>query len=271
MHESLAIDIANHVATVQLQGPGRGNAMGPAFWREMAPAFAELDANPQVRAVVVQGSGEHFSYGLDLMGMMPEIGPFLQGEQKAAQRTALLAFIERMQEAITAVERCSKPVIAAVHGWCIGGGVDLISACDVRVCASNARFSVREVRLGMVADVGSLQRLPAIIGQGHTRELALTGRDFDAEHAAAIGLVTAVHANPAETFDAAQRIASEIAANPPLAVQGTKRVLNYSASHPSGDGLAYVAAWNAAFLPSNDLVEAMTAFAQHRTPTFTGT
>jgi len=269
-HESLSIDISDHIATVTLLGPGKGNAMGPAFWREMPGAFERLDADRDVRVVLIRGSGSHFSYGLDLMAMMTDLGPLIQGPQMARGRTDFLNLCRRMQDAVTAVERCRKPVIAAISGWCIGGGVDLISACDIRICAADARFSVREVKLGMTADIGSLQRLPAIIGQGHTRELAMTGRDFDAGHAEKIGLVNAVHADADALFAAAGALAAEIAANPPLAVEGTKNVLNWSADHSVEAGLEYVAAWNSAFLQSKDLTEAVMAFMERRPPTFTG-
>jgi len=269
-YESLAIEISDHIATVTLLGPGKGNAMGPAFWREMAGAFESLDGDRDVRVVVLRGSGTHFSYGLDLMAMMADLGPLIQGPQMARGRTDFLNLCRRMQGAVTAVERCRKPVIAAIAGWCIGGGVDLVSACDIRICSADARFSVREVKLGMTADIGSLQRLPAIIGQGHTRELAMTGRDFDAAHAEKIGLVNAVHPDADTLFAAAIALAAEIASNPPLAVEGTKNVLNWSADHSVEAGLEYVAAWNSAFLQSKDLTEAVMAFMERRPPTFTG-
>jgi len=269
-YKSLTIDIADHVATLTLIGPGKGNAMGPDFWREMPIALQGLDGDRDVRAIVIRGSGEHFSYGLDLMAMMVDLGPLIQGPQLARGRTDFLDLCKRMQGAITAAESCRKPVIAAVSGWCIGGGVDLISACDIRICSADARFSIREVRIGMTADVGSLQRLPAIIGQGHTRELAMTGRDFDAAHAEKIGLVNQVHADQEALFAAAREIAIQIAANPPLAVEGTKNVLNWSADRTTAEGLEYVAAWNSAFLQSKDLTEAIMAFMERRDPVFTG-
>ncbi len=269
-YQSLSVEIADHIATVTLLGPGKGNAMGPAFWKEMPVAFAELDADRDVRVVVLQGSGKNFSYGLDLMAMMEDLGPLIQGPQLARGRMAFLDMVKRMQASITAVEDCRKPVIAAISGWCVGGGVDLISACDVRICAAGAKFSVREVKLGMTADVGSLQRLPAIIGQGHTRELAMTGRDFDAKHAEKIGLVNEVYPEQESLVAAAMEMARQIAVNPPLAVEGTKRVLNWGADHSTADGLAYVAAWNSAFLQSKDLTEAIMAFMERRPPAFKG-
>jgi enoyl-CoA hydratase len=258
------------VAHVVLIGPGKGNAAGPDFWREMPEAFAALDHDDTVRAVVVRGEGAHFSYGLDLPAMMAEPGLRVVGENLAAERSQLLDMILRMQTACTAVAECRKPVIAAVSGWCIGAGLDLISACDVRLCSVEARFSLREVRLAIVADMGSLQRLPGIIGQGHTRELAFTGKDFDAARAQRMGLVSEVYDTPNALREAAHAMAREIAANPPLVVQGIKRVLNACQGKPVDEGLRYVALWNAAFLQSRDLGEALTAFAERRPPRFEG-
>jgi enoyl-CoA hydratase len=161
-------------------------------------------------------------------------------------------------------------VIAAITGWCIGSGLDLISACDIRVCSADARFSLREVKMAMVADLGSLQRLPALIGEGHTRELAFTGKDIDAADAARIGLVNEVFAQPEELFAAAHQLAIHIADNSPLVVQGIKQVLNASQEQSLAEGLRYVALWNTAFLQSHDLAEAFQAFMEHRAPQFQG-
>lgn len=261
---------ADHVAEAELCGPGKGNAMGPDFWSETPELFAELDEDDDVQAVVVYGSGEHFSFGLDLPGMMGELEPFLGSDVGAADRLDLLALIERLQSALDAIERCRKPVIAAVHGRCIGGGLDFIAACDVRICEDGATFSLREVKLAIVADLGSLQRLPRIIGPGHTRELAFTGKDIDAERAVRIGLVNQSYADKEALLAAAREMAGEIASNPSLAVQGAKRVMNHSEGRIVEEGLAQVALWNAAFLPSKDLAEALRAFHNKRPPKFTG-
>ena len=268
--KAFEVAIAEHVAEVTLIGPGKGNAMGPDFWRELPEIFAQLDADDSVRAIVVTGSGRNFSYGLDLIAMADELGPVLAEGGKAKPRTDFHATIRRMQAAITAVADCRKPVVAAISGWCIGGGVDLITAVDIRYASTDAKFSVREVRVGMVADVGSLARLPAIIGDGHLRELALTGKDIDAARAAKIGLVNDVFDDQEAALAAARATASEIAANPPLVVQGIKSVLEHTRSAPVEQSLRYVAAWNAAFMPSDDLNEAITALFEKRPPKFTG-
>lgn len=271
MSERAAFDVRidGPIAEVTLLGPGRGNAMGPEFWRECPGVFEELDADPAVRAVVVAGRGGEFTFGLDLKRMFAELGPHVAGGL-AKERTALLDLVGQLQRSFDAIERCRKPVIAAVSGRCLGGGVDMISACDVRLASRDAVFSVREVKVAMVADLGSLQRLPRIVGHGHARELALTGKDIDAAEAARIGLVSRVHESEAELLDAARAMAGEIAENPPLVVQGIKQVMDYCADKSVRDGERFVAVWNAAFLASADLGEAMGAFLERRPPRFRG-
>jgi enoyl-CoA hydratase len=266
---SLRVSVNEHVAEVSLRGPGKGNAMGPDFWRECPRVFEALDRDPEVRAIVVSAEGNHFTYGLDLPAMMGDLSSAIS-EGLASARTKLHDKVLELQRAFQAIASCRKPAIAAVHGWCIGGGVDLITACDVRICSKDAKFSVREVKVAMVADLGSLQRLPAIVGHGHTRELALTGKDIDAARALRIGLVNDVYETKEALLEAARAMAREIAANPPLVVQGVKQVLE-SAHAPTVDaGLRYVAAWNSAFLPSKDLGEAFGAFLERRPPKFSG-
>lgn len=267
---SMRVERDGHVARVTMQGPGKGNAMGPDFWRELPLVFGALDADPDVRAVVLTGDGGTFSYGLDLPAMAPLFAPLLGADAMAGPRTDFLADIRRMQAAVSSIAECRKPVIAAISGWCIGGGVDVAAAADVRLAGADARFSVREVRVAIVADLGSLQRLGAIVGDGHLRELALTGRDVDAEHARRIGLVNDVYPGVDAVLAAAHELAGEIAANPPLVVQGVKDVLGHERESRVAEGLRYVAAWNAAFLPSEDVVEAFTAFGERREPQYRG-
>jgi enoyl-CoA hydratase len=267
---SLAVAVEGHVATVTLRATGKANRMGPDFWREMPEVFAWLDGEESVRAIILRGEGAHFSFGLDLATMGAEIMPALRDGALAQERVALLATIERLQRSITSVASCRKPVVCALAGWCIGGGVDLAAACDVRICSSDARFSIRETKLAMVADVGTLARLPAIIGQGHTRELALTGDDFDAARALRIGFVNDVYDTHDALFDAARSLAGRMAASSPLAVQGAKQVLNAASEAAAAESLRTVALWNSAFLPSQDLREAIAAFIEKRDPKFSG-
>jgi enoyl-CoA hydratase len=268
-YEAFEIERSAGVSTLWLANAARRNAMGPAFWDELPRAMAELGDDAETRVIVLAARGPHFTVGLDLQSMG---GAIAGGESTsgAGQRMRALREIARLQRSITAVADCPKPVIAAIHGWCIGGGIDLITACDVRVASADARFSVRETRIAIVADVGTLQRLPGIVGRGIAAELCLTGDDFDAERARAIGLVNSVHPDAAAAQRAAVEMAGRMAANSPLAVQGTKRVLKYCEGKSVEDGLAYVATWNAAFLQSDDLGEAMAAFFEKRAPRFTG-
>lgn len=268
--KAFTVETADRVAQVTLTGPGKGNAMGPDFWRELPEIFRGLDADPEVRAVVLTGSGQNFSYGLDLPAMSGTFGPLLADRALAAPRTDFLYEIHRLQDSVTAVAECRKPVIAAVSGWCVGGGLDLIAAVDIRYASAEATFSLREAKVAIVADVGSLHRLPAIIGEGHLRELAFTGKDIDAARAEEIGLVNDVFPDQRTVLEAAHATAREIAANPPLVVQGVKEVVNRRNAATVAEGLRYVAAWNAAFLPSEDLTEAMQAVFQKRTPEFKG-
>jgi enoyl-CoA hydratase len=256
------------VATVFLDNPERRNAMGPAFWAELPQAMAELSDDPDVRAVVVAARGRDFSVGLDLKSMGGAARR--DGESGSAVRTRQYREIKHLQAAITSVADCPKPVIAAVHGWCIGGGVDLATACDIRVASADARFSVRETKVAITADVGTLQRLPKVLSAGHVAELVYTGKDVDAARALAIGLVNEVHADADAALAGAQAMAAEIAANSPVAVQGSKAVLRAGDAMTVDQALDYVALWNAAFIQSDDLVEAMRAFVEKRPPSFTG-
>jgi enoyl-CoA hydratase len=266
MPETLSVAVADHVATVTLTG----TTMPPAFFEELGPLFREVGANADVRAVVLAGAGKAFCHGLDLPAAFGTLGSHLTEGGMAGARAELLTLIRRWQDNLDAVARCPVPVIAAVHGWCIGGGLDLIAACDVRLASGDARFSLRETKVAIVADLGSLQRLPGIIGQGALRDLAFTGRNLDAERALKLGLVTEVFADREALVAGAQAMAAEIAANPPLTVRGVKDVLNQQAAAPIRAGLDYVSAWNAAFLASEDLMEAFAAFLEGRAPEFKG-
>lgn len=267
---SFRIDKQGSVAEVVLIGPSKGNTMGPDFWRECPGVFEALDRDESVRAILVRADGPHFTFGLDLPAMMGDLAPLLGGDGMAATRTRLYDKILELQKAFNAIAQCRKPVLAAVHGWCIGGGIDMITACDVRLCSKDAKFSVREVRVAMVADLGTLQRLPLIVGEGHARELAFTGRDFSADHALRIGLVNEVYESPEALLTGARAMAASIADNPPLVVQGIKAIMDEASVARVQRGLRHVAAWNAAFLPSGDLGEAMASFMERRPPKFSG-
>ncbi len=265
MASTLSVDFADHIATVDISS----RTMPPAFFPELREAFQEISRQPDTRAVVLKSSAKGFSYGLDLPATFKEHAHIFSGGG-ASERTALLALIRDWQDCMESVVRCPIPVIAAIHGPCIGGGIDLITACDIRIASEDALFSVRETRIAIVADLGTLQRLPGIVGQGHARELAFTAADISAQRAAEIGLVTHVHPSVEALHEAAHAMAKTIAANPPLTVRGVKDVLDFGRDHGSKAGLSYVGAWNSAFLASEDLGEAMASFMAKREPEFKG-
>ena len=268
--ESLTVEVKDNVAQVTLIGPGKGNAMGPEFWAEMPVVFAELDADPEVRAIVLTGSGNNFCFGLNLLTMGNTLSDTMANEVSAKPRTDFHTHLKHLQHSISAVADCRTPTIASIHGWCIGGGVDLISAVDIRYASADAKFSVREVTLSIVADVGSLARLPYILSDGNLRELALTGKDIDAARAEKIGLVNDVLPDAQSALAAAHATAAEIAANSPLVTRGIKDVLDEQRTADVAASLRYVAAWNSAFLPSRDLKEGISAMFSKRAPNFTG-
>ena len=263
--DQFKIEHDDHIAWITLNRPEKRNVMGAAFFGELTAHLAQLDQDPAVRVVVIKAKGKSFTAGTDLN----EAASLLSGEG-ADQREDTRIKILALQAGLTAIEKCRKPVIAAVHSHCIGGGVDLISACDIRLATEDAVFSIRETRMGIIADLGTLQRLPFIIGQGWFRELALTGRDFTAAEALQMGLLTRVCENRDILYAEAKKLATQIAECPPLTVQGVKDVILYSRDHGVEAGLNYVAQKNAAALPSEDVFEAVTAFMEKRKPVFKG-
>ena len=259
------IEIEDHIAWLILNRPEKRNVMGQAFFEEIGACFDDFDRNPDIRAVIIRAEGKSFTAGTDL----EEVATLIN-QQSADGRDKMQKSILALQKSFTKIESCRKPVIAAIHSHCIGGGMDLICACDIRLAAKDAIFSIRETRMGIIADLGTLQRLPHIIGQGWFRELALTGRDFTAREALEMGLITKICDDRKALYKAAKDLADQIVACPPLTVQGTKEVINYSRDRGINAGLQYVAQKNSAALPSEDLFEAVTAFMEKRAPVFKG-
>ncbi len=267
----LSLEIEAHVATVWLDRPEARNACGRAFWSDLPRACAAIAQAPDVRCVVLAARGSHFTVGLDLKELGGSLTEEPAGASHAESSARSFEAVRAMQASVSALAKLAVPVIAAVHGYCIGAGVDLISACDIRLCSEDAIFSVRETRMAIVADLGTLQRLPGIIGAGHVAELAFTGEDVDAARAERIGLVNAVHQGGAErVYAAAIELARRISANSPLAVRGTKAVLAAAEARRIEEGLDFVARWNTMYLRSDDLSEAITAFLERRPPQFRG-
>jgi enoyl-CoA hydratase len=274
----ITVERRGQVAVVWLDRPDERNAMAPDFWEDFPAIQDALGDDSNVRVIVVAARGPSFTVGLDLMAFGPAVmaGDIaaIRGEaspSEVSKRINTYHQIKLMQRTFNSIADNPKPVIAAIHGHCIGAGVDLTTACDIRLAASDAVFSVRETRLAMVADVGTLQRLPYIVDPGRVAELVYTGRDWDAAEAREIGFVTSVHADAEATLEAALEIADAIAANSPLAVQGSKAVLNAARRSQVEENLDHVALWNAAFLYSDDLTESIQAFVEKRPPEYKGT
>jgi enoyl-CoA hydratase len=247
--------VAQQTAVLYLNRPAKLNAMNWPFWRDLPLVVDDLEKDPEVRVVVIAGRGKSFSVGIDAFEFFVNNQDALAGATPEF-REKLYDLILQMQEGFNRMAEGNNIYIGAVHRHCIGAGLDLIAACDLRLAARDAIFSVRETKIAIVADMGSLNRLPLIIGQGATRMLALTGRDFPAEAALRMGLINELHENQEELMKAALSLAAEIAGNADNAVRGTKKVLNYMENHSVEDGLKYVAAWNSAFFNAGEVQKA---------------
>ncbi len=268
MYKTISVEINAHVATLTLNLPDRANAMTRDFWEELPQAMQMLDETPDCRVVIIKGAGKHFSAGIDL-SMLAEIQQMMNSKEDMGRvREKLRRWILSLQNAFNAIENCRKPVIAMIHGACIGGAIDLITACDMRYATEDARFCVKEIDLAIVADVGTLQRLPRIVSEGIARELAYTGKTISGTEAAQIHLVNRAFASFEEMQETVWSTATAIASKSPLATRGTKEIMQYSRDHSIADGLNYVATWNAAMLFSQDAVEAAMASMQKREAKF---
>ncbi|XP_045929290.1 delta(3,5)-Delta(2,4)-dienoyl-CoA isomerase, mitochondrial [Micropterus dolomieu] len=257
---------AESVTHVELHRPEKRNAMNKAFWSEMVDCFNEIAEDPDCRVVVVSGAGRLFTAGIDLMDMASEV---LQPEGDDTARISwnIRKMVAKYQEAFSVIEKCPKPVVVAVHGACIGGGVDLVTACDIRLCTQDAWFQVKEVDIGLAADVGTLQRLPKVIGsRSLVNELALTARKMYADEAKSSGLVSRVFADKEAMMAGALEMAGEIAGRSPVAVQGTKINLIYSRDHSVAEGLNYMATWNMSMLQTQDLMKSAQAAMEKKSP-----
>jgi enoyl-CoA hydratase len=265
--EFLKVTQAHKVAEISLNRPDKANALHEKMWFELDAAFRWADETPEVRAVILRSEGSRFCSGIDFEFVL-SISRRIEKIPDGRRQEQLLAIIRSLQNCFTRIESCRKPVIAAIQGVCYGGGIDLISACDIRHAAADATFSVKEVDLGIVADVGTLQRLPHLVGEGRAREWALTGRIFQATEAERAGLINTVTPDAQSLLDLAREQAALIAEKSPLAVRGTKHIMNYSRDHTVAEGLDYVAVWNAGMLMSLDLKLAVEAAMQRRQAEF---
>lgn len=264
---TLTVTLSENIAEICLDRPDKSNAMNAAMWQEIRQAFDWVDRTPEARVAILSGAGKNFCAGIDL-AMLGGIQQQIANPDAARSREALRRLILDLQDCLSAIERCRKPVLAAIQGACVGGALDLVTCCDMRYAAADAIFSIKEIDVGMVADVGTLQRLPRLIGDGMARELAYTGRRVDATEAEKLGLVNRAFATPAALSSEVRQLAQSIAAKSPLATRGLKEVMNYSREHSVSDGLNYVATWNAAMLLSADLSESIAAQQERRPPKF---
>lgn len=268
---TLDLTVADGVAELRLNRPERANSLNRPMWGELRRAAHALDAEPSVRVVVLTGNGPHFCAGIDL-GMLAEFraGSEAGGGADCAGRASeqLRRTILDLQDVLSSLERCRKPVLAAVHGACVGAGLDLAVACDLRYASADAQFVLKEVDMGLAADVGVLQRLPRIVGEGVARELAYTCRAVSGSEAAELRLVNRCFDTPEELAKGVLELARALAAKSPLALRGTKHAITYARDHSIADGLDQIATWNSGTLLSADLDEALAAFREKRPARF---
>ncbi len=262
-YSSFTLNIADHIAVITLDNPKKLNALGEDFWTEFPQAFEHISQDPDVRVVVVAASGKHFTAGIDL-GYLQAIMP-----QEAADPARVMDKMRRhikfLQAAFEAIDKCRLPVLAAVQGGCFGAGVDLVSACDIRYASRDAYFIIQEINIGMVADLGTMQRMPRQIPDGLMRELSYTGRKNHADEAMKTGYVTHMTEDHEALLSHVMTVAAQIAAQSPLAVSGSKEMLNHTRDHTLADGLDYIAAWNAGMLSKQDVIKgAMAALAKSK-------
>jgi len=260
------VSIENRIAHIQLTRPDKRNSMIPAFWDELPQIIDDLDGNAKARVIVISSTGPHFSSGMDIGSFADSAEREAAADEKSrrVQGEAFYRNVARLQESFSCLEKCRLPVLAAIQGGCIGGAVDLITACDIRYATVDAFFSIFEVNIGMTADVGTFPRLVKLIPEGIVRELAYTGRRMPATEARDFGLVNAVFEDQSSLLQHVMQIATEIAGKAPLAVYGSKHMINYSRDHTTADSLDYVRIWNASMMQRSEIVEAIAANREQR-------
>lgn len=266
--ETLAITVPKkHVFHVELNRPKKLNTFNKAMWRELNECFSSLSNNSECRVVVLSGQGKHFTGGIEINSLVEMAAEAEDLPDVARKARYHYNFIKYAQDGITALEDCVKPVLTVVHNACIGAGVDLVTACDIRYCSQDAWFQVKEVDVGLAADVGTLQRLPKIIGNTSiARELCYTGRKFDAREASEIGFVSKVFPDKDTALSHALQVAEDVALKSPVAVQTTKQSLVYSQSRPNSDGLEHIRLLNSVMNQGEDLPKAAVAQATKSPP-----
>lgn len=269
MYTRFNLHIADYIAEVVINRADKANALDRVAWDEMRTIFIDLSQRNDVRVVILRGEGKHFCSGIDI-SLLGSIQQQMQGvsADEGRRREQLRRLVLDLQACVNVIETCDKPVLAAINGGCIGGGVDIACAADMRYCTEATVFCIREIDMGMVADLGTLQRMPKLIAPGIVAELAYTGRNMQGAEAASNGFVNRCFASAEEMLTGVREIARQIAAKSPLGIRGTKEMLRYTRDHNTSDALNYIATWNAAMLLSADLQEAMMAQMQKRQPSF---
>ncbi len=260
------LTIKDDIAHLKMNRPNKFNSMTRLFWKELPELIKEIDRGAQARVILLTGEGKHFSAGMDFANFTPSVSD--KKKDPARMREAFYHEILELQNSFTALEECRLPTIAAIDGACIGGGIDMVAACDMRFCSSNAFFKIAEVDIGIAADVGTLQRLPSLMPLAKVRELAYTGRKFDAAEAKELGFVNEVYSSSEELVNEVEKIAKMIAGKSPLVSRIIKKQINYARDHSVQDSLDYHAAWNSSLLSKADMETAMTAFMKKEGGTF---
>lgn len=270
MYECFDVSISDQVAHLQLKRPDAYNTMVPAFWTELPQIVREIDAAGSARAIVISSTGKHFCAGMDLSVFTggAGIGGSPGVKEDGRKRAYLWMMVQQLQGSFTALEEARMPVLTAIQGGCIGGAVDMVSAADMRYCSADAFFCVQEINIGMTADVGTLQRLPKIIPEGIARELAYTGDRMPAQRAHECGLVNQVFDDHESLVDGVLEIAARIATKSPLAIWGTKEMINFTRDHTVADSLKYMAGWQSGMFQPGDMMEEFGAKADKRDPEF---
>ena len=269
-YESFNLEIEDNIANIILSRPEQLNSMSRKFWVELPEILEEVNRNSEIRVLIISSTGKHFCAGMDLSAFDNGVAniPKEKRPDNARIGEALYRSTKELQEYISKLEKIRVPVIAAIHGGCIGGAVDLVTACDIRLATTDAFFCIQEINIGMAADVGTLQRLPRIIPDSKMRELAYTGRRMLADEAKESGLVSDVYNSQEEMVNAAKEMANEIAKKSPIAIYGLKALMNYSRDHTITDSLDFNALWSGAMLSQRDMEEAIKAFVEKREATF---
>lgn len=265
--QALTVSITDKIAHVVLNRPAEMNSMNAAFWRELPDAIREIDEKAAARVIVISSTGKHFTAGMDLSVFTNPANINMQGDPGRAAEN-LRRLVLQLQDAFNILETVRIPVLVAIQGGCIGGGVDMVSAADCRYCTEDAFFCIKETDLGMTADVGTLQRLPHLIPQGMIRELAYTGGKLSAKRAKEIGLVNEIYPDHDALLEGVMDIAREIAKRSPLAVAGCKEMINYTRDHSVTDSLKYMATWQSGMFRPEDMMKVFMAKQQKQEPDF---